>query len=78
MVLRLALILKREGRVSHYTNAKIASIINGLKAGDVKKDMKDKMWQKKYRKALTKLADPDLHMIQMDLAYTSDKKIYTI
>ena len=30
------------------------------------------------RKNLSKLADPDLHMIQMDLAYTSDKKIYTI
>ena len=24
------------------------------------------------------MCDPDLHMIQMDLAYTSDKKIYTI
>jgi hypothetical protein len=30
------------------------------------------------RKNLTKLADPDLHMIQMDLAYTRDKKMYTI
>ena len=82
MVLRLYLV--KAGKppiVTGLTNEQIAEKIKNMdRTTDMKPDVEGVELGNEKNDRLTKFADPDLHMISMDMQYThrENKKMYTI